>query len=516
MTLGTRSPRHGARAGDAHTLQQAARCLQAGQLAAARELLALRYAGAELQAGAAHLSARLARSQGHTARAARLLRGALAQRPAQAEWWAELGEMLWSSGRFAEAAAALRQALTLTPAVVAWQQALGACLQQAGDPAQAVEVYLEALECAPREAALHFNLGSALKRQHRLREAAEAYRAALALAPGAADVAFSLGVCLVEMGQFEAAEAALGQALAAGEDVALLDMLGYVHSKLGDGARAMHYCQRARALAPRDPGVLGGLACAALTAGEAGAALSASEALLALAPGDRTGLSSKAIALVELGEDEAAAALAGPERLVGQFTLPPPAGHGDTAAFNGAVLEHLFSHPAVELERSSLSCHEGVTSGEILVDPLGPLAALQRFVRASAERYAATLQLPPGHPFLASRPRRTRLSAWMTMLRDQGYQHGHIHAQAWLSGVYYLCVPAGVGAGEGDARGHDGWLEFGRPPYYFRSGREHPTWAVQPRPGQLLLFPSYLYHRTLPFRDSEPRISIAFDFLIED
>jgi hypothetical protein len=27
----------------------------------------------------------------------------------------------------------------------------------------------------------------------------------------------------------------------------------------------------------------------------------------------------------------------------------------------------------------------------------------------------------------------------------------------------------------------------------------------------LLLFPSYFYHRTLPFRSAEQRISIAFD-----
>jgi hypothetical protein len=34
---------------------------------------------------------------------------------------------------------------------------------------------------------------------------------------------------------------------------------------------------------------------------------------------------------------------------------------------------------------------------------------------------------------------------------------------------------------------------------------------VAPRAGRMLLFPSYVYHHTIPFHDSENRISFAFD-----
>jgi hypothetical protein len=40
-----------------------------------------------------------------------------------------------------------------------------------------------------------------------------------------------------------------------------------------------------------------------------------------------------------------------------------------------------------------------------------------------------------------------------------------------------------------------------------------PTRVVDPRPGQLVLFPSYLWHGTQPFESSGERITVAFDLL---
>ena len=40
-----------------------------------------------------------------------------------------------------------------------------------------------------------------------------------------------------------------------------------------------------------------------------------------------------------------------------------------------------------------------------------------------------------------------------------------------------------------------------------------PTRLVEPRLGRVVLFPSFLFHRTVPFRGKDRRISIAFDLL---
>ena len=62
-------------------------------------------------------------------------------------------------------------------------------------------------------------------------------------------------------------------------------------------------------------------------------------------------------------------------------------------------------------------------------------------------------------------------------------------------------------------QGEAGWIEFGRPPEHFHTTVEPEVRAIQPEPGLMLLFPSYFYHRTVPFESADPRISISFDIL---
>jgi hypothetical protein len=55
-----------------------------------------------------------------------------------------------------------------------------------------------------------------------------------------------------------------------------------------------------------------------------------------------------------------------------------------------------------------------------------------------------------------------------------------------------------------------GWIKFGEPS--FEAGLKDPVRrAIQPKPGRLVLFPSYMWHGTVPFRDARARTTIAFD-----
>ena len=74
-----------------------------------------------------------------------------------------------------------------------------------------------------------------------------------------------------------------------------------------------------------------------------------------------------------------------------------------------------------------------------------------------------------------------------------------------------MCICPGP-VDEDDAA-HAGWIEFGRPYWDFQIRAEPETRLVKPEEGLMLLFPSYTFHRTLPFKGDEERISIAFDVL---
>jgi len=61
-----------------------------------------------------------------------------------------------------------------------------------------------------------------------------------------------------------------------------------------------------------------------------------------------------------------------------------------------------------------------------------------------------------------------------------------------------------------DATAQQGWLKFGEPPYELDL-KAPIRRTLQPKPGRLVLFPSYLWHGTIPFRGEQSRTTIAFD-----
>ena len=61
-----------------------------------------------------------------------------------------------------------------------------------------------------------------------------------------------------------------------------------------------------------------------------------------------------------------------------------------------------------------------------------------------------------------------------------------------------------------DAHRDQGILTFGEPGIA-TSPPLPAEYSVRPEPGMLVLFPSYFWHGTVPFRSSQPRLTVAFD-----
>ena len=90
-----------------------------------------------------------------------------------------------------------------------------------------------------------------------------------------------------------------------------------------------------------------------------------------------------------------------------------------------------------------------------------------------------------------------RLSGWAVILKKGGFQKRHIHPEALISGVFYLDVPKETSSQDTD----EGNLLF---------STKQPL-AVSPKAGQVVIFPSYMPHETIPQESNEDRICIAFN-----
>jgi uncharacterized protein (TIGR02466 family) len=458
--------------------------------------------------------ARLEFDQNNPTGALMVLNDAARIAPGRIEVWVALGDGCLAARRFQAAIDAYQRAATLDSSSPEVAARLGAALQAAGRVEEAASCYRKALERSPESGLLHYNLGTALKALHRFDEAVVEYRQAVRLVPDNPDLKVRLGNLLVETSRFEQAIEPLENALSAlarADQSFVCHLLAYAHKKLGQGKASVEAAKRLVDLTGGAVPALMHLSAAYLTLGDANQALTVCERGLDRAPASRQLLSDKAIALYALGRTEEASYLYDFETLLNVSRVDSLPGYENVDEFNAALMTHIRTHPTLDFSGISLSCHEGATSDELLVEPKGPVARLEQLIQQSANAFRARLCARSPHPWVDNLPAANalELSAWVTRLRSQGYQHGHIHPSAWISGVYYVSLPPEIGRADA---GQSGWIEFGRPPYYYNCGQEHDIRCIQPHPGMLVLFPSYFYHRTIPFDSDEERVTIAFDF----
>lgn len=135
------------------------------------------------------------------------------------------------------------------------------------------------------------------------------------------------------------------------------------------------------------------------------------------------------------------------------------------------------------------------------------IASVRAAIDAAVRAYVEALPpVEPGHPLLGTpRGERRFAGSWSVLLRAQGYHAAHSHPAGWISSALHVALPPADAMGPAPA----GWLQFGTPPPELTVALP-PYGAIAPRVGQLILFPSTLWHGTVPFDDGE-RLSIAFD-----
>jgi tetratricopeptide (TPR) repeat protein len=109
--------------------------------------------------------------------------------------------------------------------------------------------------------------------------------------------------------------------------------------------------------------------------------------------------------------------------------------------------------------------------------------------------------------FIRQWPDHSFMEGWVVFLKNQGFQDSHNHLSGWLSGVIYLKVP--------EASSNDsGSIKFSLHGYnYPLKQKSIPSNTLEPITGSIILFPSSLYHSTVPFISDDERISLAFDLL---
>jgi tetratricopeptide (TPR) repeat protein len=198
------------------------------------------------------------------------------------------------------------------------------------------------------------------------------------------------------------------------------------------------------------------------------------------------------------------------ERLVMAIDVPSPDGSlaaGEYAAVVAAALSQ--RHKTLAAPGNQSLRHGTQTGGALFDDPDPAIQQFKEAVSLAAARAVAALPDDPDHPFLSRKATSFGFSgSWSVKLKPGGGHHvPHFHSEGWMSSAYYAALPPA----DDETRGHhEGWIEFGRPPAEFNLDLP-PRRVIEPVEGRLVLFPSYMWHGTVPFGRGE-RLTAAFDY----
>jgi hypothetical protein len=149
------------------------------------------------------------------------------------------------------------------------------------------------------------------------------------------------------------------------------------------------------------------------------------------------------------------------------------------------------------------------TSGDLFGRRGPEVSQLQQAVISAAQRFIGTLPpADPTHPLLRYRDHSLAFGpSWSVRLAERGFHAPHFHPGGILSSACYISLPAGLS----DRQERQGWLEIGRPPGELKTDLP-PLASFEPKAGDLVLFPSFLFHGTRPFAAGE-RLTVAFDIV---
>jgi uncharacterized protein (TIGR02466 family) len=430
--------------------------------------------------------------------------------PVPAAWYRVLGEMCVTQGKLQEAIHAFRASLAAKPDDVDTWRWLSRVLRRVDDLPGALAACQRAVALSPAEWPVLGDLAIVLTDAGAFDEAAGLFDAAAAQAGDVPALVVGRAKLDAHCGRRLQAIAALRACVARHPDnVPALAALALAlrDERLFDDSVAAF--RQAIAHVPGEAAFWCGLGRTLLEAGRACEALTVAASYLERRPGHAGALSLDVLGRLAVGDQAGAERLLDYDRFVVRRTLPVPDGFAELTSFNLELAAATARHPTLHRAPLRHATAAGLHSGSLLIDPPECITSFQQALRVAVADYCQALPDLPEHPFASRKPKSTALDIWCVVMEQGGHQIPHIHPEAWLSGVYYPLLPEVVRSGQGA----EGWLAFGEPDRNFPRSVESRIVTVQPQEGMLILFPSYFFHRTIPFQAEGTRISVAFDVL---
>lgn len=408
--------------------------------------------------------------------------------------------------RYGEALALFDDALADAPDLPVAAMNRASTLEHLGRRDEALAGYRDAVRRDPAHVAAHQEMNALLYRMGRDAEFLSSYDGAIPRLSDPSDMLLSKGIFLNRTGRYdEAIECFSRAARTAPDNPHVHDGMAIALAGLDRLDETVAAYEASLKLRPDVVQTQVNLAGVLLRRGDIGRALKLAQDAVAKAPTDQAGIAVYELAL-RLARDGRADLLTNYDKHVKIFDLEPPDGFADMATFNAALNAYLDALHGDNREHFDQTLRRGTQTMDPLFESGNELVArLRRRIEAAVADYIAQMDDGERHPLSSRRTKGFRFpGSWSSRLYDEGFHTNHIHPMGWISSCYYVEVPDAAQ----DKQAQQGWIKFGEPSFAVDAPVRR---TVQPMPGRLVLFPSYMWHGTVPFRGPTARTTIAFD-----
>ncbi|HIC59455.1 MAG TPA: tetratricopeptide repeat protein [Rhodospirillales bacterium] len=415
---------------------------------------------------ALHLLGLIAYQIGKNDVALNLITKALKSKPLFAKAHSNLGNVLKKMGQLERAVHHYHEAIAIEPDFADAHSNLGLTLCELGQPKEAIDICRKAITIKPDFLEAYCNLGVALKELGRLDEAVTVYRQTLDIEPDHVESHYNLGTLFQELERFEDA-------------IASYDLVHSVFSR-SKTLECLYALGRYEEFY---------------------------QSLNKLIKGDKNNIRAAAISAFvshQLCRPDPHPFCKKPLDFIRVYASPGKFGNDDQFLLR---LADILETTTTTWEPTGKTTINGFQSpSNLFANPVGPLAELEIFIRDKINDYLRNFHTDDCD-FIKLFPPKKTLSGWFVRLLKGGYQTEHIHPDGWLSGVFYLQVPKSDDKEEGS-------IEFSLWGYGYPILKDnYPKKRYYPQNGEIILFPSSLFHRTIPFHANENRICIPFDLI---
>ena len=416
--------------------------------------------------------------------------------PNQSDAHSNLGTALQALGELQEAKKCYEKAIKINPNYAIAHNNLGSAFKILGELQEAKKCYEKAIKINPKYADAYKNIGEIFKLFGELKKAIKSYQKAIEINPNHAEAYNNLGNAFSEMEDYQRAKTFYQKAIEINPNHA------DAYNNLGSIFRGSKEFQRAADYFIRSATVFGNaqfLECTYLSNGIE----NYNKLLSTFAKKDPKNLRIAALASYVSTKENI--------KNIYPFCKKPLNYFFSKNLKNEFKSADLFTEGILKIpgklesnwQLKTIVKNGYQSTGNLFDKTYSEIAELKEKIEKQIRIYKKNYKNSDDY-FITRWPNESKLTGWYIKLKKQGQLTSHIHETGWLSGVFYLKVPIPLEMNEGS-------INLSLQGFDYPNVKNLPNLFYAPKPFDLILYPSSLFHYTVPFSSNEERHCIAFD-----